>query len=70
MELYTIQNEIHDYKYRTWLQNQIAKSNLMETRDMLVGSVLFPNSQVRTVNVTLFAIGSALDFIPFAENLS
>lgn len=35
---------------------------------MLVGSVLFPNSQVRTVNVTLFAIGSASDFIPFAEN--
>lgn len=35
---------------------------------MPVGSVLFPNSQVRTVNVTLFAIGSASDFIPFAEN--
>jgi len=61
-------DEIHDYKYRTWLRNQIAKLNLMETCDMLVGSVLFPNSQVRTVNVTLFAIGSTSDFIPFAEN--
>lgn len=40
----------------------------MERYDKLVGSVLFLNSQVRTVNVTLFAIGSALDFIPFAEN--
>lgn len=35
---------------------------------MLVGSILFPNSQVQTVNVTLFAIESASDFIPFAEN--
>jgi len=35
---------------------------------MLVGSILFPNSQVRTVNAILFAIGSASDFIPFAEN--
>lgn len=35
---------------------------------MLVGGILFPNSQVQTVNVTLFAIGSASDFIPFAEN--
>lgn len=57
-----------NYKYRMWLQNPIARSNLMETFDMLVGSVLFPNSQVRTVNVTLFAIGNTSDFIPFAEN--
>lgn len=27
------------YKYRTWLQNPIAKSNLMEACDMLVGSI-------------------------------
>jgi len=54
------------YKYRTWLQNPIAKSNLMETCDMLVGNILFPNSQVRIVNAILFAIGSASDFILFA----
>jgi len=49
-------------------QNPIAKSNLMEACDMRVGIILFLNSQVRTVNVTLFAIESASDFIPFAEN--
>lgn len=65
---YTIGTKYTSYKYRTWPQNPIAKSNLMETCDMLVGGILFPNSQVQTVNVTLFAIGSASDFIPFAES--